>query len=654
MNAIPLDRYAALIVLTLAPAVLHAQQRPDTTSLSPVVVTATKIPATIGTSTAATTVIRGDELKARGIVTLADALRLVPGASVNVASGIGSQTSLFLRGGNSNFTKVLVDGVPVNAPGGAFDVSTLSVDNIDRIEIVRGPASVQYGSDAMTGVVQIFTRRGGRSSLDVRAANRDGAGDGTIELARERTTHENARLSGSIGAGYHRTDGFLPFNNQYRAGSASARIGVDGVRGEAALAAAFGNSRYHYPTTGSGVPTDSNAYTGARRSTLSLGGTWRVTRHLGARVQLGSSATRSLSDNQPDNSADVSGFYSHSTSDARRSSADAQLFAILPLTTSLTAGVAGESQRVKSVGSSFVNRDPPSVSRFDESRSNRAVYAQLSGGKRPLSIDAGVRRDRFGSGRGATTGRVGVASEIIEGSVIRASLGTGFKEPALDELYATSFSVGNPALLPERTRSREIGAETRLGGLVTLGATAFDQRFGNLVQYQFRGPGLADFYNIVAARARGLELEGRLAEVKRVVLHGTYTLLHTEVTNPGDGGFGALTLGKALVRCPRRAATIDAGWRSDRVSANAIVSRIGARDDIDFAPFPAERVRLDPFTRLDLAAQVRLLRADSAVGTGVDLSATVRVENAANAHYESVVGYDTPGRILFLGLRASH
>ena len=630
-----------------------AQQRPDTTSLSPVVITATKTPLPAGASTAATTVIRAEDLEARGIVTAADALRIVPGITVNVTGGPGSQTALFVRGGNSNFTKVLVDGVPVNLPGGALDLSSVSIDNIDRIEVVRGPASVQYGSDAVTGVIQIFTRRGGRSSLGVRAADRDAAGDATLELGRDHVRSTGTRIHASVGGGYHRSDGFLPFNNEYHNADVSALAGVEGVRGEASLASTLVDSRFHYPTTGSGVPTDSNAWTGARRSTLSLRGTWKFLAYSGVRANLGSARTTSLSDNQPDGPADTLGFYSHSSSVAQRDVADVQLFATPVRSTRLSVGVTGERQRVNSSGASVLGRIPLPDSRFDESRTNRGAYVQVGVGERPFSLDAGVRRDRFGSGRGATTGRVGVASEILAGSVIRASLGTAFKEPALDELFATSFSAGNPELRPERSRSREIGAETRLPRVpLTLGATVFDQRFGDLVQYQFRGPGLPDFYNIVAARARGLELEARMREFAGVGMRGTYTFLHSEVTEPGDGGFGTLTRGLPLVRRPRRAGTLDAAWQRRRVGVNAIITRVGARDDVDFGRFPAARVRLPAYSRIDLAARLTLLRGGGEQRRP-DLTASVRVENAGNARFQNVFGYATPRRIAYLGLRAS-
>ncbi|MBI1808865.1 MAG: TonB-dependent receptor, partial [Gemmatimonadetes bacterium] len=149
----------AFAVSIVAPARALAQATSHDT-LGAVVVTATREPVASAVPTATTTVLRGDDLRAAGITRVADALRLVPGASVVGSGSVGSQTSLFLRGGNSDYVRVLIDGVPVNDAGGGFDFSTLTTANIDRIEVLRGPASVLYGSDAVTGVIQLFTRQG--------------------------------------------------------------------------------------------------------------------------------------------------------------------------------------------------------------------------------------------------------------------------------------------------------------------------------------------------------------------------------------------------------------------------------------------------------------------------------------------------------------
>jgi len=154
-------RFAAALAALAAPSVSHAQQTPiDTATLAPVVVTATRTDVKPVAPLASTTVITGAELRAQGITTLGDALAGVPGVFAPQSGSYGAQTSLFLRGGESDYTEVLVDGVPVNDPGGAIDLANLTTDNIDRIEIVRGPTSVLYGSNAVTGVIQIFTREG--------------------------------------------------------------------------------------------------------------------------------------------------------------------------------------------------------------------------------------------------------------------------------------------------------------------------------------------------------------------------------------------------------------------------------------------------------------------------------------------------------------
>src|ERR1043166_2850823 len=202
---------ASLVCVAVATA-----QQPDTARIAPVVITATRGPVTATSAPAAVTLIRGEDLRARGIVSIAAALRDVPGRAFAQSGSFGGTTSLFLRGGESKYVKVLVDGVPVNDPGGAYDFGALTVDNVERIEVVRGPASVLYGADAVTGVIQIFTRRGGgltRTTVSARGGTYGSADvDGT--------------LRGAVGAGdysgalaRHDTHGIYEFNNESGRGS---------------------------------------------------------------------------------------------------------------------------------------------------------------------------------------------------------------------------------------------------------------------------------------------------------------------------------------------------------------------------------------------------------------------------------------------------
>jgi vitamin B12 transporter len=630
---------------------LPAQQRPDTSTLSPVVVTATRVPLAASISTAATTVITGSELRARGVVTLMDALRTVPGIALGQTAGPGSQASLFIRGGNSNYTKVLVDGVPVNTPGGALDISTLTTDNIDRIEVVRGPASVQYGSDAMTGVIQVFTRHQGGTEISAAAADRDSQYDVVAGTAGSMQPGNSIRLRGALGGGLHRGNGFLPFNNAFRNATANTLVGAAGARGDATLSATYGDSRYHYPTTGGGTPVDSNAYTGATRLTIATSGSWRATDRLTARAQLGRNDTHSISDDRSDGPADTAGYYSRSHGRAVRQTADMQLVAALPATVVAMLGGSLEGQRMDSRGWSQFMTFTPATTDFSAHRTNRAVYAQLNAGPALFAAEAGGRRERLSNGRFANTGRIGVASQLRPGTVVRASLGTAFKEPAFDEMFDGPFSVGAHDLRPERSRSREVGAETRLpGGRLTLGATAFDQHFDDLVQYRVIDhsvdPMTPDYYNVVAARARGLELEARALPLAALALHGSYTFLHTEVTNEGNGGFGAVADGKPLLRRARRSATADAIFRARRATASVTVNRVGARDDYSFDS-PLGRVRLAPYTLLGAAVELPV----ASDVRGWSAAITARGENLTNRDYQTVYGFRTPGRVVFVGLR---
>ena len=234
--------FAAALTLSLAHRASAQEVASDTARIAPVVVTATRSPLPTGRTPASVTVVTGEQLRSEGITTVADALRTVPGLSIVQSGSYGGATSLFIRGGESKYAKVLVDGVPVNDAGGAFDLSTLSTDNLDRIEVVRGPASVLYGSDAMAGVVQLFTRRGaGTVSGDV-SARAGGFGSRDVEGS---ARGGSARLSYSLGAAQHATDGFHAFNSGFRQGVGSAFVGTSLGAFEASVTARLTDRELH-------------------------------------------------------------------------------------------------------------------------------------------------------------------------------------------------------------------------------------------------------------------------------------------------------------------------------------------------------------------------------------------------------------------------
>ena len=297
-----MKRLYVIPVLWLSlPSIGRAQVPQDPVTLAPITVTATRLPMTRERTPAAITVITGAELRARGISRLSDALREVPGASVVRSGSFGSQTAFFLRGGESDYTKVLIDGVPLNDAGGAIDLAHLSVADVDRIEVVRGPASVLWGSDAVTGVIQIFTKHASRSRLDLSArggtyATRDATGN--VAVVRGITSF-------AAGASSQETDGVLDFNNGYRNRQASAAFRLEPTARRALRAMVrHSDATYHYPTDFLGTPVDSNQYRREKRLVAGLDATTPLTDRATLRVTAGANELDAVSDNQVDRPGD--------------------------------------------------------------------------------------------------------------------------------------------------------------------------------------------------------------------------------------------------------------------------------------------------------------------------------------------------------------
>src|SRR5829696_5982092 len=244
----------AVLTYLLTPTAALAQQPQDTTQLKELVVTANGAPTPADAVVSSVTTITGAELRDRGIQFLQDALRDIPGATVVQSGSYGGVSSLFLRGGESDYVKVLIDGVPVNQSGGGYNWANLTTDNVERIEVLRGPASVIYGSDAVTGVVQVFTRTG---SPGVQLEG--GAEAGTFGTV----NGHGAVLGGTGTLGYsadasrHSTDGIYPFNNDYGNTVLSGALrSALGAEGDASLSVRFSDNRYHFPTDFSGALAD--------------------------------------------------------------------------------------------------------------------------------------------------------------------------------------------------------------------------------------------------------------------------------------------------------------------------------------------------------------------------------------------------------------
>jgi vitamin B12 transporter len=615
----------------------------DTVVLKPVVVTATRFPVPVDIVASAVTVIGGVELRAQGVRSIAEALRQVPGVAVVETGSFGGQTSLFLRGGESDYVKVLLDGVPLNQPGGGLDLADLTTDNVDRIEVVRGPASVLYGSDAMTGVIQIFTRTGQgapRVGAELRAGTY-GTTEGAVEIG------GGARaVSYSARASRFGSDGLYPYNNQYRNAVVSARVRVaPDARTDASLSYRYGDKAYHVPTDFQGQPTDSNAVGTERGPALSLS----LGRSLGARVDVRVLATlreaRLAFSNEPDSPGEMGAFHSHDY--VRRASGGALVTWRLRDGSIVTAGVDYEDERQRGASDFDGFANPPvSVGRW-----NTGYYAQtLLGTAGPVAVTLGTRVDDNSQFGGHATFRAGATWRLDANTRFRATIGTGFKEPTFFENFASGFVRGNPHLDPERSRSWEAGLEHTIpGARVSFAVTYFDQRFRDLIEFTLTPPppDSVNYFNVEGASADGVEAVVSATVAPGVAVDVRYTYLDTRVEEAGlDGGAdGLFVAGQPLLRrpahtvAPQLAATL-----GDRARVIVGARWVGERDDLDFRrPAGNRRVTLPPYTRVNLAAEYDLR----------PFVLTARLENAFNDGTPEPAGFRSRGRTILVGGRVA-
>ncbi len=636
------------LVAALLPTHLEAQ---GPIELEGLVITANRWAEPAWTVAAHATVIEGVELRRAGIEYVADALRHAPGVAVVRGGSFGAVTSVFLRGGESDYVQVLIDGVAVNEPGGAFDFGSLSTDNIERIEIIRGPASALYGSDAVGGIIQILTRRGAgpvTGTLSLRA--------GSYATRRWQGTLSGGTedLSYAFSLGGNHTDGILEYNNHHRRSTFTGRVqGRLGPRSDAALTIRYDDYRYHFPTDGSGALVDRNAHTYGDALTLNLEVGRRSTDAFETRLSFEVNESDRGSDDSPDGPADTLGFFGYTNlNDIRRVGGGARAIWRPADGTVLAAGYELELQSIRAFSRSF-SQYGSSSSSSENDRRNHAAYTQLSWQRGGLALNGGLRAERNERYGSAATWKAGAAWQPPSGRTrLRAAAGTGIKEPTFLETYASGFTRGNPDLEPELSTSFEAGVDQELGGGAGLSLTGFSQSYRGLIQYTSSPPtqGGPNYHNVAKARSRGLEAKG-VVDAGPGRLTVTYTWLDTEVIDAGfhEGPGAAFVAGEPLLRRPKHTAGVSASVQVTRaVRFEAGMRHTGERGDRDFSAYPATPVTLPAYTLVDLSAEIEVVRA-GAGRPGFVL--TVRTENLMGAEYEEVWGFAAPGRGVYVGGR---
>jgi vitamin B12 transporter len=647
---------AATFCLTVVTASIAGAQLTDTTTLNTVVVSATKTPASRVSLTQPVSVVTGEELRARGITRVVDALRAIPGATVAQNGSVGAVNTLFLRGGESRYTKVLVDGVAVNSSGGFFDFSHLTVDNIDRIEVVRGAGSVVHGSDAVSGTVQIFTRRG-RGPLTMSAEGRAG-NRGSREVTLDASGSARA-LRYSLGGGARRTDGIFSLNNNYYNGTLSGSAGIapwDST--EVQVTGRYTNAEFHYPTDFTGAPVDSNAYRVQHRLTVGVDAKSRLTSAMNARILLGTNEVSDLTEDIVRPFAPGVGLppevNTSFLSRNKRRSAEGMLTMKLAALGMWNVGAEYLEETERSTNSQGPVGGPEMpTSTFAAKRDNKAVYSELiatsaAGSSWTLS----ARRDDNSDYEAFTSYRAGLSVPAGQMSRLRASISTSFSAPAFNQIHPTLYTAGSPGLKPERARAWEVGLEQTLAyGTIRISGSYFNQRFRDLIQYVDGGAPsfLGSYANLTEAESNGYEAELALMPTDELSASVSYTQVKPRVTEVSEEYTGELLPGDPLLRRPMHSGAATLTWSRRREGSLALLaSYVGERPDLDFTEFPARRVTLPSYVKLDVAGSRALMR--SASGRSA-FSVTFRVDNVLDRKYEDVFRFSAPRRTYLVGAR---
>ena len=635
---------------------------------STVVVTAQAEPTLLQDTSASVTLLTRQEIDQRRVVALPDLLLFSPGIAIGRTGAEGGQTSVFLGGGNSSYTKVLVDGTPVNEPGNAVDFSNFTTDNVDKVEIVRGAESALYGTDAVSGVIQVFTHRG---DTHTPAFSLFGEG-GSFSTGRG-----GGQVSGLLGAvdysaaaSYFQTEGQGP-NDRFLNRTLSGNVGWSfGETHQLRLSFRNTNSDAGIPGQTRLLPPNLDEHNALHF--FSANARWNFTRGRHWHHELGGieSYNREFSDNHLADFFDpgdpfcaplspkavpsfTCDFPFTDTLKYNRAGLRAQSSYLLP-----KFGVtAGYQYEVENAFLSFLNVG-------HVRRNNQGGFLDFRWLPHSrAALNFGGRAEANGNFGTRVVPRLGAALFLHDGkgfwgdTRVRAFYGEGIKEPRFDQSFGTDVcDPGNPSLRPEHSRTWNAGIDQKLAGdRLKISAEYFQNRFYDIISFGVVAPPLGSgcgsigtFFNTDLARARGTNLSVESRPLRWLMLAGNYTFDDSRVLRSPHASDPALVPGNRLIRRPPHSGSLLMNAAFGRLNVNLAGYFTGVRTDTDFLSFLVGGTCFGPclrrnpgYARFDLATSYELVRG---------LSVYVRAANLFDKQYQDAIGYPALGRDVRVGV----
>ena len=621
-------------------------------------VTAAATPATGAETGSNVSLIETPELRSLQPVSMGEILRFAPGAVISDTGQRGGLTSLFVRGGESTYNKVIIDGVPVNEPGGTFDFGVVSTPQVDRIELLRGSQSTLYGSDAMTSVVQVFSRTGStRAPLFT-----FGADGGTFA-----TAHGYGTLSGAVS----RFDYNLfadQFNNQGQGANDSYSNSTEGAnlgyafspkvqlrfRTRHSTSRTGGQGEYNFsqgvqlPAGDSNLPPDTNAFSRQNNFLASTELSVAAGKHWYHRFSGYEYNHRDLfQQNLPlnplragvvdfcfDTDALGNPIPCKSTNDYNRAGFNYQGEYWARDWARTVFGYEFEDEN-----GFFGDPNTPPISHG--LRRNHAVYGEELISWKRLSVQAGARyvhNENFGDRgvpRVAASYLLVRGGEVFSGTRLRGSFSEGIKEPNFLQTFGEQIFgiMGNPNLKPEQNRAFEAGVQQSfVRGKYSFDAVYFNNQFRDRID---TNDTFTQYINIDKSMAHGAELTVQARPTARVQVRGAYVYDSTQNLSGAEAG-------SPLLLRPKHSGNALVSYTRPKFGATLGGTFIGPRPDSDFFVLPVALTHVAGYARLDAGGWYAIKRY---------VTAYANVGNLLNQHYEDVLGYPALRANFRAGLR---